>query len=63
MTGEPAWRSPLPPGFRWPDGIRAAACITFDVDAENPILFEHSHGQAGNGAPNRELTFETGQNR
>ena len=31
----------MPPGFRWPDGIRAAACITFDVDAESPILFEH----------------------
>ena len=29
------------PGFRWPDGIRAAACFTFDVDAESPILFEH----------------------
>ena len=33
--------SPMPPGFRWPDGIRAAACFTFDVDAESPILFEH----------------------
>jgi len=44
MTGGPAgesWRSPLPPGFRWPDGIRAAACFTFDVDAESPILFDH----------------------
>jgi peptidoglycan-N-acetylglucosamine deacetylase len=37
----PDWRSALPPGFRWPDGIRAAACITFDVDAESPMLFEH----------------------
>jgi peptidoglycan/xylan/chitin deacetylase (PgdA/CDA1 family) len=27
--------------FRWPDGHRAAACFTFDVDAESPILFEH----------------------
>ena len=35
------WRIPLPPGFRWPDGSRAAACITFDVDAESAILFEH----------------------
>jgi peptidoglycan-N-acetylglucosamine deacetylase len=35
------WRSPLPAGFRWPDGVRAAACFTFDVDAESPVLFEH----------------------
>jgi peptidoglycan-N-acetylglucosamine deacetylase len=35
------WRSPLPAGFRWPDGVRAAACFTFDADAESPILFEH----------------------
>ena len=35
------WRSPLPPGFRWPDGVRAAACITFDVDAESAILWDH----------------------
>jgi peptidoglycan-N-acetylglucosamine deacetylase len=34
------WRTPLPPGFRWPDGVRAAACFTFDVDAESPVLFE-----------------------
>jgi peptidoglycan-N-acetylglucosamine deacetylase len=27
--------------FRWPAGYRAAACFTFDVDAESPILFEH----------------------
>lgn len=33
--------SPLPPGFRWPDGVRAAACFTFDVDAESAILAEH----------------------
>src|SRR5206468_9542403 len=26
------WRIALPPGFRWPDGVRAAACFTFDVD-------------------------------
>jgi len=31
----------MPAGFRWPDGIRAAACFTFDADAESPILFEH----------------------
>jgi peptidoglycan/xylan/chitin deacetylase (PgdA/CDA1 family) len=41
MTVEPDWRTPLPRGFRWPDGIRAAACFTFDVDAESPILFEY----------------------
>lgn len=35
------WRSPVPAGFRWPVGIRAAACFTFDLDAESPILFEH----------------------
>ena len=35
------WRSILPPGFRWPDGVRAAACLTFDVDAESPILWDH----------------------
>ncbi|HEY8439725.1 MAG TPA: polysaccharide deacetylase [Candidatus Limnocylindrales bacterium] len=35
------WRSPLPAGFSWPAGYRAAACFTFDVDAESPILFEH----------------------
>jgi peptidoglycan/xylan/chitin deacetylase (PgdA/CDA1 family) len=35
------WRSPLPVGFRWPDGYGAAACFTFDVDAESAILFEH----------------------
>ena len=39
--GAEAWRSPLPPGFRWPDGIRAAACFTFDVDAESAILIDH----------------------
>jgi peptidoglycan/xylan/chitin deacetylase (PgdA/CDA1 family) len=38
---EPDWRAVMPAGFRWPDGFRAAACFTFDVDAESPILFEH----------------------
>jgi peptidoglycan/xylan/chitin deacetylase (PgdA/CDA1 family) len=33
-------RAPLPPGFHWPDGVSAAACFTFDVDAESPVLFE-----------------------
>lgn len=37
----PDWRSATPAGFRWPDGVRAAACFTFDVDAESPILFDH----------------------
>jgi peptidoglycan/xylan/chitin deacetylase (PgdA/CDA1 family) len=35
------WRAALPAGFAWPPGIRAAACFTFDVDAESPILFDH----------------------
>jgi peptidoglycan/xylan/chitin deacetylase (PgdA/CDA1 family) len=35
------WHSPMPPGFAWPSGMRAAASFTFDVDAESPILFEH----------------------
>jgi peptidoglycan/xylan/chitin deacetylase (PgdA/CDA1 family) len=38
----PPMSVPLPPGFRWPDGIRAAACFTFDVDAESAILAEHA---------------------
>ena len=46
MTGEAAWRQVLPPGVRWPDGIRAAACFTFDVDAESPILFERPESAA-----------------
>ncbi len=29
---------PAPAGFSWPAGIRAAACFTFDVDAESAIL-------------------------
>jgi peptidoglycan/xylan/chitin deacetylase (PgdA/CDA1 family) len=32
--------------FRWPDGYRAAACFTFDLDAESPILFEHPEAGA-----------------
>jgi peptidoglycan/xylan/chitin deacetylase (PgdA/CDA1 family) len=32
---------PLPPGFRWPDGYRAAAMFTFDVDAEAVMLTDH----------------------
>jgi peptidoglycan/xylan/chitin deacetylase (PgdA/CDA1 family) len=35
------WRDPVPAGFAWPSGSRAAACFTFDVDAESPILFDH----------------------
>ena len=46
MTPDPGrtaidWHSPMPAGFRWPDGIRAALCVTFDLDAESPLLFEH----------------------
>ena len=41
MSHHEPWRSLLPPGFRWPDGVRAAACFTFDLDAESPILFDH----------------------
>ena len=40
MSGGAEWRSPLPAGFRWPDGVRAAACVTFDADAESPLLFD-----------------------
>lgn len=36
-----AWRSVLPAGFHWPEGIRAAACFTFDLDAESGLLFDH----------------------
>jgi peptidoglycan-N-acetylglucosamine deacetylase len=35
------WRAVTPPGFAWPAGVRAAACFTFDVDAESPILVDH----------------------
>jgi peptidoglycan/xylan/chitin deacetylase (PgdA/CDA1 family) len=41
MTHHEPWRSVLPPGFSWPTGIRAAACITFDLDAESGVLFDH----------------------
>ncbi len=41
MSGRETWRNVLPSGFRWPAGLRAAACFTFDLDAESPILFEH----------------------
>jgi peptidoglycan/xylan/chitin deacetylase (PgdA/CDA1 family) len=40
------WRSATPPGFAWPAGKRAAACFTFDVDAESPILFDHPESAA-----------------
>jgi peptidoglycan-N-acetylglucosamine deacetylase len=33
--------APLPPGFRWPDGVRAAGSFTFDVDAESGMLAEY----------------------
>ncbi|MBI2777724.1 MAG: polysaccharide deacetylase [Chloroflexi bacterium] len=46
MSHHEAWRPTLPPGFRWPDGIRAAACFTFDLDAESGILFEHPEAAA-----------------
>jgi peptidoglycan/xylan/chitin deacetylase (PgdA/CDA1 family) len=36
----------MPPGFTWPQGKRAAACFTFDVDAESPILFDHPESAA-----------------
>ena len=40
MPSEPTDEAahPLPPGFRWPDGVRAAALFTFDVDAEAVLL-------------------------
>jgi peptidoglycan/xylan/chitin deacetylase (PgdA/CDA1 family) len=37
----PAPAGPLPPGFRWPDGVRAAATFTFDLDAEAAMLADH----------------------
>jgi len=46
MTEALDWRTPLPARFRWPEGVRAAACFTFDVDAESPILFEHPDSAA-----------------
>lgn len=33
-----AGSGPAPAGFSWPAGRRAAACFTFDVDAESAIL-------------------------
>ena len=39
--GSESWRTVLPAGFSWPAGVRAAACFTFDLDAESPILFDH----------------------
>jgi len=46
MTDAVDWRRPMPAGFRWPAGVRAAACFTFDADAESPILFEHPEAAA-----------------
>ena len=46
MSHHEPWRAVLPPGFRWPDGVRAAACFTFDLDAESPILFDHPESAA-----------------
>jgi peptidoglycan/xylan/chitin deacetylase (PgdA/CDA1 family) len=48
MADQPTldWRNPMPAGFRWPDGTRAAACFTFDVDAESPILFDRPESAA-----------------
>ncbi len=40
ITGRPG-PSPLPPGFTWPPGVRAAACFTFDLDAEAVMLVDH----------------------
>src|SRR6185436_8390740 len=40
-TRSELWRSIDPPGFAWPAGVRAAACFTFDVDAESAILIDH----------------------
>ena len=40
------WRQVMPPGFTWPAGYRAAACFTFDLDAESPILFDHPEAAA-----------------
>lgn len=31
----------VPAGFRWPAGVRAAACFTFDVDAEAGMLADY----------------------
>jgi peptidoglycan/xylan/chitin deacetylase (PgdA/CDA1 family) len=32
---------PLPPGFHWPPGVRAAAWFSFDLDAEAAMLADH----------------------
>jgi len=32
---------PMPTGFRWPDGVRAAALFSFDLDAEAVMLADH----------------------
>lgn len=44
--GTENWRRAVPDGFGWPDGYEAAACFTFDVDAESPILFDHPEAAA-----------------
>lgn len=41
LSTPPTPRPALPASFRWPSGFRAAACFTFDLDAESPILWEH----------------------
>jgi peptidoglycan-N-acetylglucosamine deacetylase len=46
MAARDGWRRALPDGFAWPEGYRAAACFTFDVDAESPILFDHPDAAA-----------------
>ena len=46
MAARDGWRRALPDGFAWPEGYRAAACFTFDVDAESPILFDHPEAAA-----------------
>lgn len=40
-TEKPGAASGEAPAFSWPGGVRAAACFTFDLDAESPILFDH----------------------
>ncbi len=32
---------PMPTGFRWPEGVRAAALFSFDLDAEAVMLADH----------------------
>jgi peptidoglycan-N-acetylglucosamine deacetylase len=41
VATDPGDRDPLPPGFRWPDGYRAAALFSFDLDAEAAMLADH----------------------